>query len=113
LLLDGDLVYSRYGERANPELLNIVRKCRVDFVSGRSIRYAKLRVRTVDNRELLAQGEQFSYAPESARVMMERDASGVLPPQQIERFLALLEDLERLDDVSDLLRSLVPQPRAR
>jgi 2-methylcitrate dehydratase PrpD len=113
LLLDGDIVYSRYDELGNPALLESARKCRFDFVTGKSIRYAQLRVRTVDDREFTVAGERFSYEPEPARVMLERDASGVLPPQQTERFLALLGDLQHVDNVADLLRSLVPQPRAQ
>jgi hypothetical protein len=41
--------------------------------------------------------------------MLERDATGVLPPQQIENFLALLARLEHLEDVGELLHSLVPR----
>jgi 2-methylcitrate dehydratase PrpD len=109
LLLDGDLVYSRYGELTNPTLLGIARKCRCEFLEGRSIRYARLRVRTVDGREFVTEGERFSYEPEPAHVMLERDATGVLPPQQIENFLALLARLEHLEDVGELLHSLVPR----
>jgi len=110
LLLDGDLVYSRYGELTNPALLAITRKCRCEFVEGKSIRYARLRVRTVDGRELITEGERFSYEPEPAPLMLERDAAGVLSPQQIESASALLARLEHLDDIGELLRSLVPQP---
>jgi 2-methylcitrate dehydratase PrpD len=112
LLLDGDLVYARYDERTNPALLNVVRKCHCDFVPGKPIRHAKLRVRTLDNREFVVEGERFGYEPESSRVMLERDAAGVLPPQQIARAIELLEGLERLDDVTQLMRSLTPQAYA-
>jgi 2-methylcitrate dehydratase PrpD len=109
LLLDGDLVYARYGELTNPALLNVVRKCRCEFLTDKPIRYAQLRVRTIDNREFVVAGERFSYEQEPARVMLERDAAGVLPPPQIERVLELLGRFERLDDVTLLMRSLVPQ----
>jgi hypothetical protein len=67
-------------------------------------------VRTVDGRELITEGERFSYEPEPAPLMLERDAAGVLSPQQIESASALLARLEHLDDIGELLRSLVPQP---
>jgi 2-methylcitrate dehydratase PrpD len=106
LLLDGDLRLERYEQLDNPEILAIVDRCDFDFVHGKPIRYARLKVRTTDGRAFEPEGEEFFFEPEEHRTMVERGAVGILPQPQIDRFLDLLDHLEDVDDASELVRCL-------
>jgi 2-methylcitrate dehydratase PrpD len=108
LLLDGDLRLERYDQLDNPEILQVVDRCEFAFVAGKSIRYARLGVRTTDGRVFEREGDEFFFEPETHRAMVERGAVGLLPQAQIERFLELLDRLEALDDASELVRCLIP-----
>lgn len=108
LLLDGELKQSRYDDFANPEIFEFTRKCKVDYVQGKFIRYAKLDVRTLAGRHFVREGEDFLFPPEEARAIMEREATGVLPSDKIARFLDLLENLEHVEDASQLVKCLIP-----
>jgi 2-methylcitrate dehydratase PrpD len=108
LLLDGDLNLARYGEPNNPDILDIVERTSFNFVAGKSIRYARLVVSTKDGRRFEREGDEFFFEPEPARVIMEREARGILPAAKIERFLDLIANLEHVDDASTLVESLTP-----
>lgn len=108
LLLDGDLVMSRYDDVNNPAILGIVDKTTFVFVTGKPVRYARLEVRTARGETLVREGDEFHFEPESARTIMERDADGMLPKAKIERFLDLLDNLEHVKDASELVTCLTP-----
>ena len=75
-----------------------------------SVRYARLQVTTTDGRVLVAQGDEFTYEPESPEQILTREADGVLPAGKIERACELIDGLEDVSDVAELTACLVPKP---
>ena len=108
LLVDGDLRLKRYEDVDNPDIRRIMDRTEVDFVDGKSVRYAGLQVTTTDGRVLVAQGDEFTYEPESPEQILTRDADGVLPAGKIERACELIDGLEDVSDVAELTACLVP-----
>jgi 2-methylcitrate dehydratase PrpD len=108
MVLDGELNPARYDELANPDILALARKMHFEFVTGKPIRYCRLTVHTNAGQVLVREGDHFSFELEDDRVIMEREARGVLPPEKVERFAELLQNLEKLDDAAMLVACLVP-----
>lgn len=108
MLVDGELKLERYDDIENPDILRLLESTEVDFVDGKSVRYARVEVSTTDGRVLVAEDDEFAYEPESPRTILERETESVLPANKIERAIDLIDDLENVDDVSELTRCLVP-----
>lgn len=110
LLLDGQQDPARYDDFANPHIQSVVSMMSVDFVPDRPIRYARIEVETRSGGRLVREGDDFRFAPDQTRIVLERDAAGVLPDDRIERLIGLLDDLENVADVGDLTECLCPDP---
>lgn len=108
LLLDGDLNLDRYTDIDNPEIHRIMQSTELEFVDGKSVRYARVEVRTTDGRKFVGEGNTFTFEPESPETIMRREASEILTAAKIDQFLELLDDIENCDDVSSLTAYLVP-----
>lgn len=110
LLLDGEQDPSRYDDFADPEIRRAIAAMSVDFVPDKPIRYTRIEVETRSGARLVREGDEFRFAPDQTRIVLERDAAGVLPDARIERLIELLDDLENVADVADLTDCLSPDP---
>ena len=108
LILDGDLDPARYTQVENPAILDLVARVRFTFVPDKAIRYSRVEIRTTDGRRLVKEGDFFAFEPRTPEQIMRRDAAGAIPDSAIERFLEMLERLEKLDDVGGLMACLRP-----
>jgi 2-methylcitrate dehydratase PrpD len=108
VLLDGCTNQSRYDDFANPRIQALVDRMRFQFVTGKPIRYARLQLCTQSGQTYVEEGETLRYPPESARDIMQREASGILPREKVERFLELLEHLEDVADMGEVMECLTP-----
>lgn len=108
LLVDGELRLDRYEDVNNPEIGRLIDNTRVDFVEGKSVRYARLEVTTVDGCVLIGEGDEFTYATESPQDILMREADGILPADKISRACKLIGALEDVRDVAQLTACLVP-----
>jgi 2-methylcitrate dehydratase PrpD len=106
VLLDGDIVAARYDQPSDPAVADIVARMEIALVREKPIRYARLTIETTDGRTFCREGETFQFPPEPPRVVLHREAEGLLPRERIDRFADLLETLEELDDASQLTRCL-------
>ena len=106
LLLDAEQDPARYDDSTNPEILSVLAKMSVDFVPNKPIRYTRIEVETRSGRQFVREGDDFKFAPHQTRIVLERDAAGVLPDDSIERLIGLLDDLENVVDVADLTSCL-------
>ncbi|MDE0001960.1 MAG: MmgE/PrpD family protein [Rhodospirillaceae bacterium] len=108
LLVDGDLRPDRYEDVDHPDIRRLIDNTRVDFVDGKSVRYARLEVATRDGRVLVGEGDEFAYEPESPEAILTREADGILAEAKIERACELIGGLENVGDVAELTACLVP-----
>ena len=106
LLLDGRQDPARYHDFANPDILSVIAKMSVDFVPDRPIRYTRIEAETLSGRRLVREGDDFKFAPDQTRIVLERDAAGVLPDDRIKRLTGLLDGLESVADIAELTSCL-------
>lgn len=108
LLLDGTQDPARYRDFANPEIQSVIDRMSVEFVPGKPIRHTRIEVETRSGNRLVREGDDFRFEPDRTRTVLERDAAGVLPDEQIERLIGLLDDLENVADIRELTHCLSP-----
>ncbi len=112
LVVDGEQRPERYADFNNPQIMAVVQKTSFVFVSGRPLRYAKVEVMTKDGRHYQREGTHFAFPTQDAFTIINRYAAGFLPESQIRKFVAMLADLENVQDVSELLVCLTPKKRS-
>lgn len=108
VLMHGGPNPNRYDEFSNPDIQALMGRMRVEFVTGKPIRYARLEFRTTGGQMWVLEGEQSPIPLEPAREIIEREAAGILPRNKIDRLLQLLDDLENVTDVAEVMESLTP-----
>jgi 2-methylcitrate dehydratase PrpD len=90
----------------DPEVAMLAEVTGVTFVADRPLRYAEVAVTTTDGRRLSAEGDRHVLPRTEWLGWLEGNAADLLSVGQLERVVALVADLEALDDVSELLRCL-------
>lgn len=108
VLLDGGPRDERYQQFDNPEILDIIRKVEVRFVSGRPIRYAGVHVTTVDGQEVSAAGDHYTFPRADWPLWLAKDGARLLPQEKINRLVELIGRIEEVDDVSELMSCTTP-----
>jgi 2-methylcitrate dehydratase PrpD len=108
VLLEGEPKDERYEQFDNPEILDIVRKVEVRLVPGRSIRYARVQVTTVDGEELSAEGDHYTFPRTDWSAWLAKDGARVVPKEKINRLVELIGRLEEVDDISEVLSCTTP-----
>ncbi len=102
LLVDGEQDPARYEDFRNPAILEVLDKMSVDFVPDKPVRYTRIELETKSGENYVEKGDDFKFAPDQTRLVLERDAAGVLPDKNIERAIELLDDFENVTDVGEL-----------
>ena len=108
LLLDGEQDVARYDDYANAEIQSIVDKITVEFVPDKNIRYTRIELTRKNGEKHVVEGDDFKFSPGPTRLVLERDCAGVVPEDKITRLVDILDNLEDVDDVSELMSCLVP-----
>ncbi len=108
ILLDGDIDFARYDKANSPEILSLLQRFRYRFVEGKPIRYCRITVRKTSGETLVTAGDDFKFEPLPISEILERDGSGVLPPEKIARASALIEHLEEVADMAQVSEALRP-----
>lgn len=107
VVLDGgETRMSRFDELNNPEILALVDKVDVEFVEGKPIRYAKIELCLKNGSVLSREGDRFYFQPEPAETVLRRDSGDLWPKNKMARFLELHDQLEKLDDISEMVQCL-------
>jgi 2-methylcitrate dehydratase PrpD len=107
MLLDGGRQDpARYDQFDSPEIARVLAKIKPILVPGKAIRYARLEVFTTDGRKLVREGDDYLFPGEDQAKRMIDSNGGLLPRVQIDRFLELLDGLEKMPDVTELVDCL-------
>ncbi len=111
-LVDGKVGPGRYSDApVDEKIARQLPKIEVTFEDGHEIeRYCRLEVRTVDGATLIRDADVYEFAfPRSVwGEWLQLDGLRLLSPQQLQRLEQLIGDLESLDDVSELMATVVP-----
>jgi len=108
LLLDGKLDPDRYEQTDNPDILTLLEKMSVHFVPDKPIRYTRIELKAKSGKLFVEEADDFKFAPNQTRLLIERDAESVLPQNSIHELIDMLDNLEHLDDISKLTKCLAP-----
>ena len=102
LLLDGKQDPARYEDFRDPAILDVLDRMAVDFVPDKPVRYTRIELETTSGERFVKEGDDFQFSPDQTRLVLERDGAGVLPDNNIERAIELLDDFENVADVREL-----------
>lgn len=114
-LIDGHVGLERFPDADDLKLLNdpavarLMKKITLRFEAGHaSPRYCRLQVRLTDGRVLRREVDQsvIKFPREEWGPALEEFGRRVLPEPQLQKAKAMLLDLEKLTDVSELMRTL-------
>jgi 2-methylcitrate dehydratase PrpD len=114
-LIDGHVGLSRFPDADDLKLLNdprvarLMKRINLRFEAGHaSPRYCRLRVRLTDGRVLRREVERsvIKFPREEWGPALQEFGDKVLPRAQLQKAEAMLLDLEKLTDVSELMRTL-------
>lgn len=109
ILLDGRIDFARYEQLDNPEILTVIEKISVTLAPHRNTRYARVRITTFDGRTFEREGQDYAFAPIDAIAWLSRDGEKFVSRANLERFATLARNLEKVQDVGELMAHLVPK----
>jgi 2-methylcitrate dehydratase PrpD len=107
-LVDGDVVNARYNDYADPVLASLVARTRVRLVDTEHLQYARLEITTDDGRTLARELHHFRQPERPRHASLRRHGEGILSPSSLDQLASAIDDLDALDDVSELTRLLRP-----
>lgn len=109
ILLDGHIDFARYQQLDNAEILAVVKKITIKLAPHANNRYARVTITLADGRTFDREGQDYQFAPIDAIAWLSRDGERFVPKANLERFATLAGNLEKVQDVGELLRCLVPR----
>jgi 2-methylcitrate dehydratase PrpD len=108
ILLAGEPRDERLQQFDNPDILDIVRKVDVRLVPGRPIRYARVRVTTIDGAEVSAAGDTYVFPRTDWQAWLAGDGARVLSKEKLDRLADLVGRLDEVDDVAEVMAGTTP-----
>ncbi len=121
ILVDGRPEVERYKWAApdsvynDPAVAQQMQKVSASFEEGHAVeRYVRLEVHTTDGRKVMAESDTFlfPFPPSVWGDWLQEDGARLLPLEQLQKLEHLIGDLENLDDVSELMATVVPAGRS-
>jgi 2-methylcitrate dehydratase PrpD len=110
VILDGGRTdFARYERPNEPEILAMVSRIESEFEEGHgTLRFARVRVTTTDGAVYERSGDRFTFPKIDAAAELREAGKPLLPEAKLEQAARLIAELERLDDVADLMQHLRP-----
>jgi hypothetical protein len=78
------------------------------LVERENVQYARLEVITDDGRTVARELHHVSQPERPRHGALRQHGQGILPPSSLDELASAIDDLEALDDVSQLMRPLRP-----
>jgi 2-methylcitrate dehydratase PrpD len=116
-LLDGRVDPARYTPMAiqDPKITTNIQKINIGFEDGHDVeRYCRLEVHTNDGRKLSRDSDFFMFPfPRSDwGEWLQKDGHRLLSAEQLQKLEHDIIEIENLDDVTELMKSVVPTEKA-
>jgi hypothetical protein len=110
VILDrGRTDFARYERPNDPEITALVSRIHSEFEDGHgTLRFARVRVTTTDGQVHERAGDWYTFPKIDAASEIRESGRALLPEAKLERAAGLIADLERLDDVAELMQHLRP-----
>jgi 2-methylcitrate dehydratase PrpD len=108
ILIDGRVDTSRYSQRENAAILEVVKKVSIRLAPHKNSRFARVRLTTTDERTFQAEGHDYVFPPLDAAEWLSRDGSKFVSSDRLFRFSSLIRDLENVRNVGELMMCLRP-----
>ena len=109
LLLDGDIrEEDRMASKDDPEVLEITKRVEISFVEHSNPIYASIEVKTPDGKSYTIEGEDHVFPPLNLHTQLNKHASDVLTSERIDSLVRAVDQLEEVDDISNVFAYLIP-----
>lgn len=112
VIADGRLDADRFEPPPDPVLLAVLNKVRLRYEPDRPLLYARVDVTTIDSQHYAAEGETLDPQHVDWGEWLIESGNAIVPEKQLARLVELIDNLERVPDVSALLACVVPTPDA-
>jgi 2-methylcitrate dehydratase PrpD len=104
----GTIDPTRYELQRDPKFQEVLDRIHLRFESGRPVRYCRIEITTATSAQRVAEGDNHVFPPVDPYEWLAEGGNGLLTETQLPRLVKLVDELEHVDDVSELTACISP-----